>query len=170
LTKPHNPGAPLPAAGGLMTRGAPANGSHNPGAPLPAALAASTGYVLSKAAQRAVETFEAALRPLGIRSRHYGVLTLLVEDGPLSQQVLGERLRVDRTTMVAVVDDLERLGLAERRRDPADRRAYAIHPKPAGEETLTRARTLLAEAEEAIFAPLSAAERRQLRDLLVRLV
>jgi len=170
LTKPDSSRAPLPAAGGLTTSGTPANVPHRSRAPLPAALAGSTGYVLSKAAQRAVETFEAALRPLGIRSRHYGVLALLVEDGPLSQQVLGERLRVDRTTMVAVVDDLERLGMAERRRDPADRRAYAIHRKPAGEETLIRARALLAEAEDAIFAPLSAAERRQLRDLLMRLV
>jgi DNA-binding MarR family transcriptional regulator len=48
------------------------------------------------------------------------------ERGSLSQQAIGERLRIDRTTMVALIDDLERGGYVKRERNPHDRRAYVI--------------------------------------------
>jgi DNA-binding MarR family transcriptional regulator len=139
-------------------------------ASLPKALAASTGFLLSKAAQRANAEVEAALRPLGLRTRHYGVLAALAEAGPLSQQRLGEWLRVDRTTMVAVIDDLERHGLVLRRRLPRDRRAYALELTADGEAMLTRGREVISAAETRALAGLSAAERRQLHALLERLV
>lgn len=137
-------------------------------AALPAALVATTGFLLSKAAQRAVADVEVALRPLGIRTRHYGVLAALAEAGPLSQQRLGEWLRVDRTTMIALVDDLEQLGLAARRRLSTDRRAYALELTPAGERLLADGRAVIAAAEEQTLAALSAAERRHLHALLQR--
>ena len=137
---------------------------------LPAVLAGSTGFLLNKAAQRAREHFERALAPLGLRSRHYGVLALLAEAGPLAQGEVGERLRVDRTTMVAVVDDLERLGLAERQRAPQDRRAYALAITPPGRHTLDEGRQLLATVEAELLAALSTDERRQLHALLALLV
>jgi DNA-binding MarR family transcriptional regulator len=137
---------------------------------LPATLAASTGFLLSKAAQRALGEVEAALQPLGIRTRHYGALAALAEAGPLSQQRLGEWLRVDRTTMVALVDDLERLGLATRQRLPNDRRAYALELSSAGKRTLSRARRAIASAEDATLAILEPAERKQLHNLLQRLL
>ena len=52
--------------------------------------------------------------------------------GPMSQQALGEYIGKDRTTIVAIVDELEQEGLVERRRNPADRRAYALQVTPRG--------------------------------------
>ena len=138
--------------------------------PLPAALQASTGFLLSKAAQRALAAVEAALRPLGIRTRQYGVLAALAEACSLSQHALGEGLRVDRTTMVALVNDLERLGLAARHRLLDDRRAYALQLTAGGTTLLERAREAVATAEGSLSGALSAAERYQLRDLLQRLL
>jgi DNA-binding MarR family transcriptional regulator len=140
------------------------------GPALPAALTASTGVLLSKAAQRGIAAADAALRPLGIRPRHYGILAGLAEAGALSQQRLGEWLRVDRTTMVALVDELERQTLVTRRRLPSDRRAYALELTTAGTALLARAREVMAAADTATLAALSAAERRQLHALLARLV
>ena len=72
--------------------------------------------------------------------------------------------------MVSVVDELERKGLVERRRNPDDRRAYALALTDEGESMRRRARRLLASAERRLLAPFSSAESELLRDLLRRLV
>ena len=58
--------------------------------------------------------------------KHFGCLTVIADEGRLSQSGLCTRMRVDRTTMVAIVDDLEAAGFVERQRNPVDRRAYAL--------------------------------------------
>ena len=69
---------------------------------------------------------EAALLPLGLRRRHYAALCVIAEEGPLTQQELSLRIPIDRVAMVSVMDDLEASGLAERRKDPSDRRVWRL--------------------------------------------
>ena len=85
--------------------------------PLPASLTHWPGYLLTFIAEHATERFERAVEGHGIRSRHASVLVVIDAEGPMSQRALGRRLRIDKSPMVGVLDDLERLGLAERRRD-----------------------------------------------------
>jgi DNA-binding MarR family transcriptional regulator len=125
---------------------------------------------MRRAGWRAMRHTEAALEPLGLRPKHFGLLNLLEHAGGASQQLLGERLCVDPSSIVAIVDDLERAGVVERRRDPSDRRRYAIHLTGKGARLLTRARAAVVEAEDGLLAPLDAGEREQLRELLARLV
>jgi DNA-binding MarR family transcriptional regulator len=113
---------------------------------------------------------EPALAPMGLSPKGFGALAILVREGPLSQQRLGERQGVDRTTMVAVVDELERAAFVERRRDPADRRAYSLQPTAKGQRVLERAREAVARAEDEFLAPLPAADRRLLKQMLRRLL
>src|SRR5215469_5217043 len=90
------------------------------------------GPLLRQAQRRSGRAFSAALRPLGIEGRHYGVLYHLNLLGPLSQRRLMDLTGEDRSSMVRTMDDLERLGLAERRPDPTDRRAHAVELTDAG--------------------------------------
>jgi DNA-binding MarR family transcriptional regulator len=86
----------------------------------------------------------------------------------MSQRALGRRLRIDKSPMVGVVDDLERLGLAERRRGRTDRRVQAIHLTAKGRTALDRVMQI-AETENArTFGVLDDDERAQLHDLLLR--
>jgi DNA-binding MarR family transcriptional regulator len=71
--------------------------------------------------------------------------------------------------MVAVIDELEAMGLAERRPDPEDRRVRTIFLTPLGEEKLERVRALAAQLQREFFQPLSAEERRTLHGLLRKL-
>jgi DNA-binding MarR family transcriptional regulator len=150
---------------------------HNELQPLPASLHRRLGAVLAWAAENAQEVANRALKPLRLTVKHFGVMTFLRYEtesddarSPLSQQAIGERLRIDRTTMVALIDDLEQAGYVKRERNPDDRRAYVI--------TLTaRGRKAQARAEEAIdahalefFGQLSEAEQQQLRRLLEGLI
>src|SRR5690349_12325960 len=93
----------------------------------------------------------------GSHPRDAGVLITL-ESGPTSQQDLVERLNVNRTVMVKLIDSLEARGLVTRLRNPEDRRAYALHPTREGHAALIEMLPRMEQAEAELAAPLSQAE------------
>jgi DNA-binding MarR family transcriptional regulator len=91
----------------------------------PASLQRRLGAVIAWAAESAQEVANQALEPLGLTVKHFGVMTFLRNEtepprqgSSLSQQAIGERLRIDRTTMVSLIDDLEQAGYVKRERTP----------------------------------------------------
>jgi DNA-binding MarR family transcriptional regulator len=134
--------------------------------PPPEPLASAPGFLLSWNGQRIAHLFSEALKPLGLRPHHFGVLTLIATQPGSTQQELGERSMIDPSSMVAVVDELEQLGLAERRVDPSDRRKRAIHLTDKGKAALKRARSTALGAAQEVFGRLDATEQETLRLLL----
>jgi DNA-binding MarR family transcriptional regulator len=96
-------------------------------------------------------------------------MTMVAAHPGTTQQQLHERTAIDASSMVAVVDELEAKGLAERRPYPGDRRARTILLTPLGEQTLGRARALAGELQEELFKTLPADERDTLVMLLRKL-
>jgi DNA-binding MarR family transcriptional regulator len=141
-----------------------------PEALLPATLTQRLGFMLVRARAGVARLAAETLAPLEIDGRHYGVLAALAELGPVSQQTLADILCVDRSTMVGFVDELEARGYVRRGRNPTDRRAYAIDLTDAGQSVQREAATLLEGCERHYLDLLSPPERRQLFDLLGRLV
>jgi MarR family transcriptional regulator, lower aerobic nicotinate degradation pathway regulator len=135
---------------------------------LPESLAHWPGYLLTFIAERATDRFERALAPQKIRSKHASVLALIDAEGPMSQRALCRRLRIDKSPMVGLVDDLERLGLAERRRSDADRRVQDIHLTDRGRDAVGRVIELADGLNERTFSVLDDDERAQLHGLLLR--
>jgi DNA-binding MarR family transcriptional regulator len=133
------------------------------------ALAERLGFLLGQTKAILHQAAEPAL-PAGFTGKHVGCLSVIATEGPLSQQRLGERAAMDRTTVVAIVDALEEAGYVERRRDPDDRRAYALEVTDAGQEWLEDARATILGVEDDFLAPLTAGERRTLVELLQRLL
>ena len=121
---------------------------------LPDALASRLGYLLKQAQQRLVQSAAPVMLPFGIDGRELAVLTLLAGEVPLSQQEAAERLRVDRTTMVALIDALEAKGLVERHRSAQDRRRNIVELTPAGRDCLRRASRARDSVEREFLAPL----------------
>ena len=95
---------------------------------------------------------------------------MLAAVGPRSQQVLSEELRIDRSVMVGIADELEKTGYVRRERDPEDRRAYAVTITASGRRALTKAEKTVPEYLERTFAALSPTERDQLTTLLGKLL
>ena len=135
---------------------------------VPAALAPHVGFLVFAAFMHAQRTAVAALRG----ELHPRLLVVLraIDEGPISQGELGARLDLGRTTMVGIVDALEARRLVERRRDPADRRAYQLVVTPAGAEALARFGPVLRQCEGEILGRLSTDERARLNELLRRLL
>lgn len=136
---------------------------------MPDELAGWTSYLLRQVALRAQDEVARALAPLGLRGPHYAVMQMIGVDAR-SQAALSAQLQTDRTTMVAIVDDLERLRLAERRRHPTDRRAHEVTLTHHGADVLARARAALAAADDALLADFDAPARAHLRASLGRLI
>ncbi|WP_062303755.1 MarR family winged helix-turn-helix transcriptional regulator [Demequina subtropica] len=132
------------------------------------ALDADTSFLLARASALAATAGNRALSGLGLKVRSYSVLALAAEVGP-SQRDLAERLRLDPSQVVALVDGLEERGLVERRLDPSDRRARIVVATPEGLALFARAREAIAGAQRETHAPLTEEEQVALGDLLRRL-
>jgi DNA-binding MarR family transcriptional regulator len=137
---------------------------------IPDSLLRRPGALLVIAARTGQERATARLAPLGLTVRVCGVLNLLADQGPLTQQAIGELLNIDRTTMVEIVDELEQAGIARRARNPQDRRSYLVTLTPGGKAKQKRAAKAFDDAVDDFFSPLAPAERLQLADMLKRLL
>ena len=140
------------------------------GAALAGAPFRSVGFTLSTTGYVVAKRFRQALAPLALEPREFALLRAVAAHEGASQQALGERLQIPASRVVGIVDALEARGLVERRRNPADRRARALHLTAEGSSVLARAFGLATEYERDLCAGLSAEEREQLLDLLQRVV
>ncbi|MGP4094855.1 MarR family winged helix-turn-helix transcriptional regulator [Nonomuraea sp. KM90] len=109
-----------------------------------------------------------ALAAIGARRYHYALLAALAEFGPASQASLGRRTGIDRSDIVATVNQLAERGLVERSPDPGDRRRNIITVTPEGTRHLEELDRLISGAQDELLASLTATEREQLVGLLTR--
>jgi DNA-binding MarR family transcriptional regulator len=137
--------------------------------PIPPELSRFPGYLMARLGQTSSRRFAEALQPLGLHPRDFGVMNIVAANPGISQQALSEHTGIDASSMTALIDELETLGVAERRPHPSDRRARAIHLTPAGEEMLERARRAAGELQGELLSVLTAEERRTLVELLGKL-
>lgn len=100
------------------------------------------------------------------RPRDFLVLAMLDAQGGHSQQSLAERLGINRTIMVHLVERLERDGYVERVRNPDNRRSYLLSLTDAGRHALAEMRPAVEARDRRLTAVLSSAERDRLNDLL----
>jgi DNA-binding MarR family transcriptional regulator len=138
---------------------------------LPPALADVTGFLLRRAYVSVLEIVGGAAESGGRPPRQLAVLMALdAAAAPASQRWLAETLGLNRTVMGRLVDELEREGLVERERNPADRRSYALRPTARGLDAVARSAPELDRFDAKLTASLSAAERARLNELLRELL
>jgi DNA-binding MarR family transcriptional regulator len=138
-------------------------------AALPPSMRDRVPFLLYSASQLSHTLANQMLAGMALSARQAGILTMVTELEPMTQKALGDALRIDRTTMVALLDDLEDKGYVARQRHPRDRRAFLVHPTDSGRAAKTAAVQILDEQQRRFLAPLTVAERRQLAALLKRL-
>lgn len=128
------------------------------------------GFLVAKAKQLLSEEMDALLRERGYGIRHFAVLSVIRRHAGLRQTDLGDRLGIDRTTIMKTVNELEQRGLVQRSRRAEDRRAYTLELTAAGEAWYAEALVPILAEEQRFLAPLSPGERALLQEMLLRLV
>ncbi|MFB4193206.1 MarR family winged helix-turn-helix transcriptional regulator [Streptomyces carpaticus] len=111
-----------------------------------------------------------AVRQHGMDLWGYTVLLGLAEEPARTQLALAEASAIDKSKMVAVLDDLETAGLITRRPDPKDRRARIVTATDAGKAALAAARDEVAAIERIALDGLDAAQRAAFKAALRRAV
>ena len=136
---------------------------------LPPSMRDRIPFLLYRASQISQSLANEMLAEMALTARQAGILTMVTELEPMTQKALGDALRIDRTTMVTLLDDLEDKGYVARQRHPRDRRAFLVHPTDSGRAAKVAAVRILDEQQRRFLAPLAPAERGQLAALLKRL-
>jgi MarR family transcriptional regulator, lower aerobic nicotinate degradation pathway regulator len=125
-----------------------------------------SGMLLVKLGRAAQRRFNDALKPSELTPRHLQVLDEL-RQGPMSQQALADRVGVDPTKLVGLLNDLESRHLVLRRRDPDDRRRHIVENSRKGEAQVGAALAAAAAVEDELLGALDSRQRDQLRELLL---
>jgi DNA-binding MarR family transcriptional regulator len=136
----------------------------------PARLRMLPTWLISQLENRAHRRLTERLGAVGSRGYHYRLLAALDEFGPASQASLGRRTGMNRSDVVAAVNELVGQGLAERAGDPDDRRRNVVTMTPAGAGRLRLLDAVLADVQDELLAPLSPAERAEFARLLTRIL
>ncbi|MGI5414308.1 MarR family winged helix-turn-helix transcriptional regulator [Actinomadura luteofluorescens] len=135
----------------------------------PDPLYASPTYLLFETGRLVRRTF-ARMSPEQPRLPYLLVLSCVVRHGPLSQRQVAGRLRMDAGDLVGIVDALEKAGHVVRRRDPGDRRRYALDATENGRLFLGACQNDRARLDDALFEALSPDETHLFKDLLLRIL
>ncbi|KMS66598.1 MarR family transcriptional regulator [Streptomyces leeuwenhoekii] len=132
-------------------------------------LHADTGYLLYRLGLRSGQLFNAFLQESGLRLRHYALLRLLATTEGALQRELSTRLGYDPSAIVGLVDDLEKLGFAERRPSPDDRRSRIVVLTDEGRAFLRDTDETGLRVTQDLLEPLDPADRERLHALLLRI-
>ena len=127
------------------------------------------GYQLRLAQIAIFRDFTAALGEQGITPGLFGVLVIIEANPGLKQSELARATHLDRSTVVSVIDNLERRKLVERRAALTDRRSNALELTPDGVSLLRKLKRLVAEHEKRLAQNLSEAEQATLVSLLQKI-
>ena len=134
------------------------------------ALAESFGFLFGKATQKTVEACQLELSRLSLNTREIGLLKTIKHYSPITQKQAGKLLRVDRTTMVALVDSLESRNYLSRSIDAKDRRNNNLVLTKEGEQALEKGWTTVQRGETAALKMLSKTEKETLSMLLNKIL
>jgi DNA-binding MarR family transcriptional regulator len=133
------------------------------------ALTRNTGFLISRMGLVAQKHFAERIATVGLAPREWGALNVLDKEGAIAQHALCKCMGMDPSSMVSTIDELEAKGLVERRRNPRDRRAHALHITEQGRTVLSDGRLVARRAQDELLAPLDHTERQRLHGLLLRL-
>ena len=119
-------------------------------------------WLLSQVSLRAHRMLADAFAQAGSRGYDYRLLAALSEYGPTSQIALGRRTGIDRSDVVAALDELTTKGFVRRRRDEQDLRRNVIAITAKGERHYERLDALVGGVQDELLAGLSAGSRARL--------
>jgi len=136
---------------------------------LPETLSPRVGFLLNLCNAGIREMTKQALKALGLTPRHYGIIATLYGEGALPQQTIGGKIEIDRTSMVLLVDDLEKKSFVVRGIHPKDRRYHLIYLTSSGKKLFEKMDKLIEDVEEKFLVTLTSNEKEVLHSILIKL-
>ena len=127
-------------------------------------------YCFYKSALRMRWMYDEELDSLGLVAPQGGILKILNHYGAISQNDLGRELCIDKATMVMLLDGLEAKKFVRRVGDRNDRRVKLVEITAAGLRAIDDIAEIRKQVEERFLEPLTAEERKVLRQAMPKLL
>jgi MarR family transcriptional regulator, lower aerobic nicotinate degradation pathway regulator len=128
------------------------------------------GYCFYKTALALRSSVDQRYARFGLVAPQYGMLIILNDAGPLTQNQLGQSMVIDKATMVRMIDVLQAKSYVTRTQSKTDRRANYLEITKAGRAVLQKLDLERRIAEDEFLKPLTSAERTQLTAIIDKLV
>jgi DNA-binding MarR family transcriptional regulator len=119
---------------------------------------------VQRAARALARRFDEAFRPLGLTNGQFSLLMSLNRPEPPPMAPVAVLLAMDRTTLTAALKPLERRGLVEIVRDPADRRGRRLKLTDEGKALLAEAVPIWKQEHREVEAQLAEGRPNGLRE------
>ena len=134
-------------------------------------LSESVGTLIALAAKSQERLAEIEMRKqLGLTPAQWKVILVLnIMDG-LTQKEIAEKINIDGSTLVPVIDKMEQAGLVERRADPKDRRNNRIYLTKKSESTVDSIIAIILQLRKIIYHGISEDEINATRNVLKLLI
>lgn len=134
---------------------------------VPTPQTADLGWLMQRASERIGGEIREMAQSLGIADhRHWLVLSFIADQAPQNQLELAQSIGMDKTTLMAVLDRLERDGFVVRTFSPADRRVRIPQLTETGRSVCETIRVRRDEIVSRRLANVPTAEQERLRALL----
>lgn len=127
------------------------------------------GYNLKRAYVIVQADFRQALGEDGLAPRVFSALNLVVQYPNMTQSALAKLLGIERSGLVAIIDELEGRGYLERTRVPGDRRVHALAATTEGQAANKALQTSVKDHENRLLSHMSADEKETLITLLKKI-
>jgi len=128
----------------------------------------NSAFLLAQLGAHAAQVFSRLVAEVDLSPPQAGLLRAVATGPGRSQQEIAAQLGTPPTRLVALADDLDRRGLIERKRNPEDRRLYALYLTETGQSTLETLGRIAGEHNDILLNALDQTEREQLHTLLSR--
>ena len=136
--------------------------------PVIGCLSNHVGFHLRLAQLAVFEAFASRLGEIDVTPAIFSVLEVLQQNDGITQSKLAAAVRLERSSVVPLLDKLAKRGLVERRASTTDRRHNHLHLTDAGRELLVEAIDRASLHEKEVCKPFTIAEKKLLLELLGR--
>jgi DNA-binding MarR family transcriptional regulator len=124
------------------------------------------GYLLADNSRLTRWAFDQRVREIGVTGPQARLLLILHRSQGQNQGYYAEKLEVEPITLCRMVDRLEEAGMVERRKDPADRRAWRLHLTEKSRKLVTRLQQRVDSLVDDMLCGLTNEERTEFARLL----
>lgn len=137
---------------------------------IPEEFANSPGYLLGQTTKILRRYLEDALKPLNLITHEYGLLRVLAVTGPMPQHSFQEQFGIDRTSVTAIVDGLEKRAYIYKDKSKDDKRVNMLYLTPKGKAVVARATRRVHRVHREFLEPVSEEEWERAREVILKLL
>ncbi|MEB7066379.1 MarR family winged helix-turn-helix transcriptional regulator [Mammaliicoccus sciuri] len=127
------------------------------------------GYLIHRNDVKMTNYFTKRLKPYGVTPEQWSIMSILSPNKSTTQKDLAKAIHKNQTTVVRMIQSMERKGIVKKTFNRDDRRAHDIMLSQKGEELKQRLLPIVTDAHNFVTSNLTSEETLELKRLLDKL-